>query len=340
MNAGRVTPGFPTVRLRRLRGRPALRALVRETPLNPGRWIYPLFLVPGSGIRREIPSLPGQYHWSADRVAEEVRDACADGIGAFLLFGQAESAAKDDRGSPAWDPEGAVQQGLRLLRREFPDIVLISDVCLCAYTAHGHCGVLRPGGTAQVDNDATLPLLARVACSHADAGADIVAPSDMMDGRVGAIRTALDQAGRQETGILAYAAKFASGFYGPFRDAEGSAPQAGDRRGYQLDPANARQALAEVRLDLAEAADMVMVKPALAYLDVITRVRAETVAPLVAYNVSGEYAMVRAAAAAGWADGATLALEVLTAIHRAGADAVITYHAREAAQALLRGRSL
>ena len=338
MNDGMPTPGFPAVRLRRLRGRPALRALVRETPLDPSRWIYPLFLVPGTGIRREIASLPGQYHWSADRVAEEVQGARADGIGAFLLFGQVEPAAKDDLGSAAWDPGGAVQRALRLLRREFPDIVLISDVCLCAYTGHGHCGVLRAG--AQVDNDATLPLLARVACSHADAGADIVAPSDMMDGRVGAIRTALDQAGHQETAILAYAAKFASGFYGPFRDAEGSAPQEGDRRGYQLDPANARQALAEVRLDLAEGADMVMVKPALAYLDVITRVRAETAAPLVAYNVSGEYAMVRAAAATGWADGTALALEVLTAVHRAGADAVITYHAREAARALARGRLL
>ena len=329
--------GFPEVRLRRLRFRPAVRALVRETQLDPARWIYPLFLVPGRGVRAEIPSLPGQYHWSPDRVAEEVSAAVADGIGAFLLFGQAAPESRDDRGAPAWDPDGAVQQALRLLRPAYPDVLLVTDVCLCAYTRHGHCGVLRPGPGAVVDNDATLPLLARVACSHAAAGADVVAPSDMMDGRVGALRAALDQGGFEQTAILAYAAKFASGFYGPFRDAEGSAPAQGDRRGYQLDPANARQALREVDLDLAEGADMVMVKPALAYLDVVAAVRARVLAPVVAYNVSGEYAMVQAAARSGWARSEALALEVLTSIHRAGADAVITYHAREAARALRAG---
>ena len=322
---------FPALRLRRLRGRAAMRELVRETALLPRHLIYPLFLVPGRGVRREIGSLPGQFHLTPDEAAREAAAAWADGVRAVLLFGQPAQGGKDAQGSGAWDAQGAVQQGLRAIRAACPEMLLISDVCLCAYTLHGHCGVLR--GEA-VDNDATLPLLQRTAVSHAEAGADVVAPSDMMDGRVAALRQALDAAGRPETPILAYAAKFASGFYGPFREAEDSAPAHGDRRGYQLDPANGRQALREVDSDLAEGADLIMVKPALPCLDVIAAVRARTAAPLVAYNTSGEYAMVQAAARDGWADATTLALEVLTAIRRAGADAVITYHARQAARAL------
>jgi porphobilinogen synthase len=322
---------FPAVRLRRLRRTAAMRDLVRETALLPRQLIYPLFVVPGSGVRREIPALPGQFHLAPDQAAAEAAAAWADGVRAVLLFGQPAEGAKDDAGSGAWDPRGAVQQAVRAVRRACPDMLVITDVCLCAYTEHGHCGVVRDG---RVDNDATLPLLARTALSHAEAGADVVAPSDMMDGRVAAIRTALDQGGRADVAVLAYAAKFASGFYGPFRDAENSAPAFGDRRGYQLDPGNARQALREVDLDLAEGADLVMVKPALAYLDVIAAVRARTEAPLLAYNVSGEYALVRAAEREGWADAGALALEVLTAIRRAGADAVVTYHAREVARML------
>ena len=324
---------FPDVRLRRLRSTPTLRALVRETALAPEQLIYPLFVVPGSGVRREISSLPGQFHLSPDATVAEAQAAAAEGIGAFLLFGQPAAGTKDAAGSGAWAADGAVQQALRALRRAAPEALLISDVCLCAYTSAGHCGVVAPDGRG-VDNDATLPLLARVAVSHAEAGADLVAPSDMMDGRVGVLRAALDRAGLTQTGILAYAAKFASAFYGPFRDAEDSAPAFGDRTTYQLDPANRRQALREVALDLDEGADLVMVKPALAYLDVLAAVRAATAAPVVAYNVSGEYAMVRAAERAGWADGAALALEILLAIRRAGADAIITYHAREVARAL------
>ena len=329
-------PGFPEMRLRRLRAGSAVRDLVRETALLPRHLIYPLFVVPGRGLRREIPSLPGQFHLSADLAAEEAQAAAEEGIRALLLFGQPPDGAKDDHGSGAWDPEGAVQQALRAISAAAPGLLLFSDVCLCAYTRSGHCGVLA--GSA-VDNDATLPLLQRVACSHAEAGASAVAPSAMMDGQVAALRRALDDAGRRDVLILGYSAKFASQFYGPFRDAENSAPAAGDRRGYQLDPADLRQAVAEVESDLAEGADLVMVKPALAYLDVIAAARAAVPAPLVAYNTSGEYAMVRAAAAAGWADGTALALEVLTAIRRAGADAIITYHARQVARALAAGRS-
>ncbi len=308
-----------------------MRDLVRETDLRARHLIYPLFVVPGRGVRRPIPSLEGQMHLSPDEAAAEARAAAADGVRAVLLFGQPPEGAKDGEGSAAWAADGAVQEALRAIGAAAPDVLRISDVCLCAYTADGHCGVVRDG---RVDNDATLPLLQRTALSHAAAGADVVAPSDMMDGRVGAIRSALDAAGHADVAVLAYAAKFASQFYGPFRDAEASAPAFGDRRGYQLDPANGRQALREVDLDLAEGADLVMVKPALAYLDVIAAVRARTGVPLVAYNTSGEYALVRAAAAAGWADGAALAAEVLTAIRRAGADAIITYHAREVARAL------
>lgn len=324
-------PDFPIERLRRLRGKSAMRDLVRETHLHPRRFIYPLFVVSGTGVRREIPSLPGQYHLSPEEAGREAAAAWADGVGAVLLFGQPPEGTKDEVGTAAWDPDGPVPQAVRAVRAAVPEMLVITDVCLCAYTSHGHCGVVHGGA---VDNDATLPLLARVAVCHARAGADIVAPSDMMDGRVAAIRSALDREGLSGVCILAYAAKFASGFYGPFRDAENSAPSFGDRRTYQLDPANGRQALREVAADLAEGADMVMVKPALPYLDVIAAVRARTDVPVVAYNVSGEYAMVRAAESAGWADGQALALEVLTAITRAGADAIITYHAREAARAL------
>jgi porphobilinogen synthase len=337
MSGSEVTraPGPPAVvRLRRLRSGPAVRALVRETDLAPHHFIYPLFVVPGAGVRREIPSLPGQFHLSPDEAAREAAAAWAEGIPAVLLFGQPPEGAKDDVGSAAWDPEGAVQQAVRAVRAAVPEMLVVTDVCLCAYTSHGHCGVVRDG---RVDNDATLPLLARVALSHAAAGADVVAPSDMMDGRVAALRAALDGAGHGGVAILSYAAKFASAFYGPFREAERSAPAFGDRRSYQLDPADLRQALREIDADLAEGADLVMVKPALAYLDVLAAVRARTLVPVVAYNVSGEYAMVRAAARAGWADGTALALEVLTAIRRAGADAIITYHAREAARALRAG---
>jgi porphobilinogen synthase len=327
---------FPALRLRRLRARAAMRGLVRETRLHPEAFIYPLFVVPGRGVRRGIPSLPGQFHLSPDEAAAEAEAAWEEGVRAFLLFGRPPEGGKDPQGSGAWDPEGAVQQALRVLRARLPEAVLVSDVCLCAYTTHGHCGVVDPA-TGAVDNDATLPLLARTAVSHAEAGADVVAPSDMMDGRVAAIRRALDEAGFARTAILSYAAKFASGFYGPFREAEDSAPAFGDRRGYQLDPADRRQAVREVVLDAREGADLVMVKPALAYLDVLAAVRARVDLPVVAYNVSGEYAMVRAAEAAGWADGPRLALEVLLAIRRAGADAIITYHAREVARLLRAG---
>ncbi len=329
--------GFPELRLRRLRRTAGLRDLVRETDLRPRHLIWPLFVVPGTGVRAPIASLADQHHLSVDCVAAEARAAWDEGVRAFLVFGQPAACDKDAQGSAAWDPHGPVPAAVRALKAELPQAVVSTDVCLCAYTEHGHCGVLQPTGRAgevAVDNDATLPLLAQTAVVHAAAGADLVAPSDMMDGRVAAIRAALDAAGHRETAILAYAAKFASALYGPFRDAEGSAPQAGDRRGYQLDPANARQALREVDQDLAEGADLVMVKPALACLDILAAVRARTTAPVVAYNVSGEYAMVRAAERDGWADGTTLALELLTAIRRAGADAIITYHAREVARAL------
>ncbi len=328
---------FPALRLRRLRRTAAMRDLVRETDLRPRHLIWPLFVVPGTGVRSPIASLAGQYHLSVDRLVVEARAAWDDGVRSFLVFGQPPDGDKDANGSAAWAAQGPVPSAVRALKAELPQAVVCTDVCLCAYTDHGHCGVLRapgPTGAVAVDNDATLPLLARTAVVHAAAGADVVAPSDMMDGRVAAIRAALDGAGHRETAVLSYAAKFASALYGPFREAEGSAPQAGDRRGYQLDPANLRQALREVDQDLAEGADMVMVKPALACLDVLAAVRARTSSPVVAYNVSGEYAMVQAAARDGWADGTALALELLTAIRRAGADAIITYHAREAARAL------
>jgi porphobilinogen synthase len=316
-----------TVRPRRLRRTRALRSLARETRLSAEAFVYPIFVRPGRGIREPIPSLPGQARVSVDELAADAAHLKDLGVGAVMLFGLPES--KDARGSGAYDDEGIVQQAVRRLRAVDPDLAVITDVCLCEYTSHGHCGIVRDG---TVDNDVTLDLLARTAVSLATAGADVVAPSAMMDGQVAAIRSALDDAGFSETAILAYSAKYASAFYGPFRDAAGSAPQFGDRRGYQMDPPNVREAEREIALDLAEGADAVMVKPALAYLDVIRRVRSSVPVPLAAYNVSGEYAMVKAAAAQGWLDERAAALEILTAIARAGADLIITYHAKEAAQ--------
>ncbi|HWP34967.1 MAG TPA: porphobilinogen synthase [Thermodesulfobacteriota bacterium] len=321
---------MPLVRRpRRLRATAALRRMARETRLAVEQLVYPLFAVSGRGVRREIAALPGCFQLSPDRLVEEAAEVRALGIGQVLLFGVPD--AKDETGSSAYDPGGVVQEAVRALKREVPDLVVVTDVCLCAYTTHGHCGVVRDG---QVHNDASVEILARVAVSHAEAGADLVAPSDMMDGRVGALRRALDARGFTGVGILAYSAKFASAFYGPFREAQESAPRFGDRRSYQMDPANAREALVEVALDVEEGADIVMVKPALPYLDVIRRVRERVDVPVAAYNVSGEYAMVKAAAARGWLDGERAMLEVLTAIRRAGADLIITYFAKEAARLL------
>jgi porphobilinogen synthase len=324
--------GFPTLRLRRLRRTPALRSLVRETRLTPDRFVAPLFVRKGSGLREPISSLPGVVRHSPDEALAEAQELRALGIPAVLLFGIPEK--KDDQGSEAWDDGAAVQETVRRLKKEAGELVVLTDVCLDEYTSHGHCGVIRDG---DVDNDATLPLLARAALSHARAGADVVAPSDMMDGRVAAIRRALDDDGFGSVAILSYAAKFASAFYGPFREAAGSAPKFGDRRGYQMDPANGREAMREIALDLEEGADAVMVKPALAYLDVLREARTRFDAPLSAYNVSGEYAMVKAAAANGWIDERRIALEILTGIVRAGADFVLTYHAKDAARWLREG---
>jgi porphobilinogen synthase len=323
---------YPTRRPRRLRGSGALRQLVRETTLHLDDFIYPLFVCPGRGVREEIPSMPGVYHLSTDLLAEEAAAAAADGIPAVLLFGL--PSAKDPAGSEAYADDGIVQEGIRAVKRARPDLLVVTDVCLCEYTSHGHCGVIRNG---VVDNDRTLPLLAQTALSHARAGADVVAPSDMMDGRVRAVRVALDEHGLTETPIMAYSAKYASAYYGPFREAADSAPQFGDRRGYQMDPANAREALVEVALDVAEGADIVMVKPALLYLDVIRQTRERFPLPLAAYNVSGEYSMIKAAARAGWLDERRAALEALTAIKRAGADLIISYFARDVARWLKEG---
>ena len=324
-----TTPPFPTTRLRRLRGSAALRDLVRETEINVRDLIYPLFIVEGNHVQQEIGAMPGQYRWSVDLLPWEIEKIGAFDIPAVLLFGVLEPSSKDEIGSASWDDHGIVQEAIRTIKRAAPELVVITDVCLCEYTSHGHCGVVKDG---RVLNDPTLELLARQAVSHARAGADIVAPSDMMDGRVATIRAALDRDGFADTPILAYAAKFASGFYGPFREAAASTPQFGDRRAYQMDPANAHEALREIELDIAEGADLIMVKPALAYLDIITRARARFDLPLVAYNVSGEYSMVKAAAANGWIDEQRTVLEILTAIKRAGADLIITYHAPEVAQ--------
>ena len=322
---------FPQTRLRRLRSTHALRGLVRETRLDPADFVYPMFVAHGVDRREPIVAMPGIDRLSIAHAVVEAGEAAALGIGAVLLFGL--PATKDEEGSGAWDEEGIVQLATRAIKDAHPDLLVITDLCLCEYTSHGHCGVLRAGPDGPtVDNDATLELLARTAISQARAGADLIAPSDMMDGRVGTIRAALDDDGLTDTPIIAYSAKFASAFYGPFRDAADSTPAAGDRRGYQLDPANGEEALRETRLDVQEGADIVMVKPALPYLDVIRRIKDDTAMPLAAYNVSGEYSMLKAAVAAGYLDERAAVLETLTAIRRAGADIVITYHAKEAAQ--------
>ena len=321
---------YPAYRPRRLRRTEALRRLVRETHLRASQLVLPLFVRSGDGIRKPIGSMPGVCQLSIDEMLVDARAAHAAGVGGVLLFGIPER--KDAEGSSAWDDAGPVQEAVRALKRELPGLVVMTDVCMCEYTDHGHCGVLTPAG--EVDNDATLPLLVREALSHARAGADVIAPSDMMDGRVGAIRAALDAEGFSGTPIMAYAAKFASGLYGPFREAAESTPQHGDRCGYQMDPANIEEALREVALDIAEGTDMVMVKPAGAYLDVIARVKAETGYPVAAYQVSGEFAMIRAAADRGWLDGERVMLESLLAIRRAGADVIITYFATDAARKL------
>ena len=316
--------------MRRLRASDALRRMTRETRLSPDRFIYPLFAVHGEGVRRPIEAMPGCAQMSVDLLLEEASELLSLGIPAALLFGAA--ARKDAVGSESRDPDGAVQKAVRALKRAFPELLLITDVCMCAYTDHGHCGVLNERGG--VDNDPTAALLATTALSHAQAGADMVAPSDMMDGRVGAIRAALDAEGFAHLPIMSYAAKYASAFYGPFREAADSAPQFGDRRSYQMDPPNAREALREMQLDIDEGADIVMVKPAMPYLDVIRAARERLDAPIAAYQVSGEYAMIKAAARMGWIDEQAAAMESLTGIARAGADMIITYFAKEAARLL------
>jgi len=321
---------FPATRLRRLRRSELLRSFVQETRLSPKNFIYPLFVCPGSGVKREIASMPENYHFSVDKIGEECRDIAAHGVPAVLLFGIPEG--KDEKGSGAYGDTSIVARGVRAIREVVGDkLLILCDVCLCEYTSHGHCGVVRNG---DVDNDATLALLAEASLSYARAGADIVAPSDMMDGRVQAIRQALDSASFSHVSILSYAAKYASVFYGPFREAADSAPQFGDRRSYQMDPANQREALREIALDIEEGADMVMVKPAMPYLDVIALARQEFNHPLAAYQVSGEYSMIVAAAQRGWLDRERAMMESLTAIRRAGADVILTYFAKEASRLL------
>jgi porphobilinogen synthase len=312
--------------MRRLRRTETLRGLVRETELSPAHLIQPAFVVAGEGVREPVEAMPGIERFSISELVAEATEIAAAGVGAILLFGV--PAEKDETGSGAYDDEGVVQMAVRALKEAHPEFTVITDVCLCEYTSHGHCGFLRDG---EVDNDLTLELLAKTAISHAEAGADAVAPSDMMDGRVGAIRHQLDEEGHSRAPIVAYSAKYASAFYGPFREAAESTPAEGDRRGYQLDPANAEEALREARLDLDEGADMLMVKPAIPYLDVVRRVKQETGAPLAAYHVSGEYSMLKAAAANGWIEEGPAVLETLTSIRRAGADAIVTYYAKEAA---------
>jgi porphobilinogen synthase len=318
---------FPTHRGRRLRRNEALRGLVRETRLSPAGLIYPMFVCPGQNVRQEVSSLPGVFQQSADQIVEECREVESLGIPGIILFGLPEK--KDARGMSSIAADGVVQRAIEAIRKAKLKLLVITDVCLCEYTDHGHCGVIENG---EVANDATLDILAKQAVSHARAGADIVAPSDMMDGRVGVIREALDEHKFENISILAYAAKYSSGFYGPFREAAQSTPQFGDRRGYQMDPANAREALREVEMDLDEGADMVMVKPALPYLDIIRRVRDEFDVPVAAYNVSGEYAMVKAAVQKGWLEEQRVVTEILTGIQRAGAEIILTYHAKDAAR--------
>ncbi len=316
------------VRPRRLRSSEAVRAMVRETRVTPANLIHPLFVVPDSRPRAEIGSMPGVFQNPVRAAVDEAKRAWDLGVRSTLLFGLPET--KDAIGSPSWDPEGPVQRAIRLLKKELPEMVTLADVCMCEYTDHGHCGVLvEHHGRVDVDNDQTLDLLVKQSLSYVEAGVDFVAPSDMMDGRVGAIRDALDAEGHGGVGIVAYSAKFASGFYGPFREAAESAPKFGDRRSYQMDPPNAREAMREIELDIAEGADMIMVKPALSYLDIIHEARLRFDLPVVAYNVSGEYAMVKAAEKMGWIDGPRVADEILTSIRRAGADLIITYHAIE-----------
>ncbi len=322
---------FPTTRMRRMRRTENLRALARETELNARDFVYPLFIVHGTNVREEISSMPGVYHESPDVLAREIEEVSALGIPGVLLFGL--PARKDEVGSEDYDEHGIVQEAIRVCKRVNPALIVMTDVCMCQYTSHGHCGIVRDG---MIDNDETLRYLGMTAVSHAAAGADVVAPSAMMDGQVGAIRAALDAQGFTDTAILAYASKYASSFYGPFREAADSPPQFGDRRQYQMDPANAREALRETALDIAEGADMVMVKPALAYLDIIHRVRDAFDLPVAAYNVSGEYSMVKAAARNGWLDEQKIALEILTAIKRAGADMILTYFAKDAVEWLKR----
>jgi len=326
---------FPATRMRRLRRTEALRSLVRETHLRPSSLIYPLFLCPGEGVRREISSMPGVFNLSLDEAMKEAESCAALGIGGLLLFGLPES--KDEQGTGAWDEQGIVQQGLRALKqnRALDPLVLIADVCLCEYTSHGHCGLIaRDGDHYSIENDASVALIAKAAASLAQAGADIVAPSDMMDGRVEAIRIALDEAGQQDTPILSYASKFASAFYGPFREAADSAPAFGDRRSYQMDGANLREAMREIDQDIAEGADMLLMKPAMPYLDVLRAARERYDLPLGAYQVSGEYAMLQAAFQRGWLEPERAMLESLLGIRRAGADFIVTYFAKAAAQAL------
>jgi porphobilinogen synthase len=319
-------------RPRRLREKRLLRRMVRETTLSVDDFVYPLFVTHGRGVREPISAMPGQFRVSIDELLKEAKDAAGMGIPAILLFGV--PAEKDARASEAYADDGIIQQAVRAVKDRVPDLLVITDVCLCEYTSHGHCGIVEDG---TVRNDPTLELLARTAVSHAEAGADVVAPSDMMDGRVGAIREALDEASYIDTPIMAYSAKYASVFYGPFREAAGSAPQFGDRRGYQMDPANGVEAMREIALDVDEGADIVMVKPALPYLDIISRAKADFGVPLAAYSVSGEYAMIKAAGQLGWLDEKRAMMEALTSIRRAGADIVITYFAKDAARVLEHG---
>ncbi|MFQ5789591.1 MAG: porphobilinogen synthase [Acidobacteriota bacterium] len=324
--------GFPRTRLRRLRRSEKLRELVRETELRATDLVSPLFVCPGENVRRPIPSMPGHHQLSIDCLVEECQQTAALGVPAVILFGI--PSRKDERGSEAYDPEGIVQGAVQAVKKAAPELLVITDVCLCEYTSHGHCGLVRG---KEILNDPTLELLSRQAVSHVRAGANVVAPSDMMDGRVGAIRRALDEAGFENTPILSYAAKYASGFYGPFRDAAESTPQFGDRRSHQMDPSNAQEALREVRLDLEEGADIVMVKPALPYLDVVYRVKQTFGVPVAAYQVSGEFALIKAAAAKGWIDEERVVMESLIAIKRAGADFILSYFAKDVARQLKQG---